>query len=205
MTPQETLDSLKNTTNSRSHRALDAIYEICTEQIEMGESDFSFSTIAKLGEKRHVPKAQSIRNKTGEPYRTLINSFAKSCNNKSLKKSLRVNTTEDEWIERIKDANIKLLVKIQAAELKNAQRLIKEFLPINKVIEVNDFPGRKENKENDALSSLERNALEYLLTPEFLEKEKLTIGKRGEMTNANGKVTFRIATVDAIKKALEFL
>lgn len=202
MTPQETLDNLKKTTNPRSHRALNAIYDVCLEQLEMGGGDFSFSTIARLGENRNVPKAQSIRNKTGESYRTLINSFAKSSSKKFLKKHSKDNSAEEDWIERIKDPNIKLLVKMQAAELKNVQKLNREILPINRVIEVNDCPGKKENVK---LTNLERRALEYLLSLEFLEKGHLTVGEDGQMTSANGKMIFKVATVDAIKKALEFL
>ncbi len=51
--------------------------QICTEQQERGIGyDFSISTIAKLGNNSGVPKAQSIRNKTGEKYRALIQCFA---------------------------------------------------------------------------------------------------------------------------------
>jgi hypothetical protein len=198
MTPEETLDNLKKTVSSRSLRSLDAIYEVCKEQLETGVNDFSFSTIAKIGEKRGVPRAQSIRNKTGESYRILINSFAKSTNNKPLK----VSRKEEDWIERIEDPNTKLLVRIQAAELKDAQKLIKEFVPINTVIEVNDFSGEKSDFR---LSNLERRALEYLLSPDFQEKAQLTIGDQGQFLTSDGKIMFKVATLDAIKKALEFL
>lgn len=59
-----------------------AIYDICMEQQERGIYDFSISTIAKLGCKRRVPQAQSIRNKTGEKYRALIQAFADSTSSK---------------------------------------------------------------------------------------------------------------------------
>ncbi|MGZ3733269.1 MAG: gamma-mobile-trio protein GmtX, partial [Parachlamydiaceae bacterium] len=174
----------------------------CKEQLEMGGKDFSFSTIAKLGAKRGVPMAQSMRNKTGESYRILINSFVKSSNEKSSGKTLKDNSAKDDWIECIKDPNLKLRVRKLAVDLKNAQKQNKEMMPINGVIEINDFPVKKENV---SLSNFEREALEYILSPEFLEKGQLTVEKQGHMIAANGRVVFKVATVDAIKKALEFL
>ncbi|MGZ3747932.1 MAG: gamma-mobile-trio protein GmtX [Pseudobdellovibrionaceae bacterium] len=199
MTPEETLNELKKKTNSRSHRTLDAIYEVCEEQLQKGMTDFSIPNIANLGQKRGVPKAQSIRNATGESYKTLIRSFAEST---ASKKSLNVKRMEDDWIERISDPNTKLLVRKQAAELTEMKKLQKEFLPINAVIEVSDFSRKK---ESIGLTDIERRALEYLLSPEFQEKEQLTVGKQGQMETADGRIMLRVATIDAIKKALEFL
>ena len=76
MKPEELLNKLKVGSSLKIQQSLDAIYEICTEQQERGIHDFSISTIAKLGNNRGVPKAQSIRNKTGEKYRALIQCFA---------------------------------------------------------------------------------------------------------------------------------
>ncbi len=156
MTPQEMLEKLKKTTNSRSHRALDAIFEVCEQQVEQGINDFSYTTIARLGEKRGVPKAQSIRNATGEPYRVLIQSFADSFG----KQKIRVTSREDDWIKRIQDPNTKLLVRIQEAELRSLNKKLKEILPINSVIEVNDISTADQIQK---LSDLERKSLEFLI------------------------------------------
>lgn len=203
MSPEETLERLKKTVHSRSHRSLEAIFEVCKEQLDKREGDFSYATIAKLGEKRGVPRAQSIRNKTGEAYRTLIDAFAKSIPAKAPK----LTRADDDWIDRISDPSAKLLVRMQAAELKNVQRKLKEFLPINSVIHINDFsPEAQEHKFSDT----ERRALEYLVSAEFLQDVerklgKLTIGQQGQMMNDKEELVFKIATVDAIKKALKFL
>ena len=76
MTPADLLEELKQGVTNRTAITLDAIYEVCTEQLERGIHDFSIATIARLGTKRGVPRAQSLRNKTGERYRALIQSFA---------------------------------------------------------------------------------------------------------------------------------
>lgn len=66
MKPKVLLDKLKETVSPKAIKTLDAIYEICLEQEKRGVYDFSVATIARLGYKRGVPKAQSLRNKTGK-------------------------------------------------------------------------------------------------------------------------------------------
>lgn len=63
MKPEELLEKLKEKATPRASRTLEAIYEICKEQEQRGLDDFAIATIARLGHKRGVPKAQSIRNK----------------------------------------------------------------------------------------------------------------------------------------------
>ena len=69
MKPAELLEKLKETASPKGSKTLDAIYEICIEQEQRGLGDFSVATIARLGHKRGIPKAQSLRNKSGESYR----------------------------------------------------------------------------------------------------------------------------------------
>lgn len=76
MNPEELLEKLKQGASAKVKETLDAVYEVCKEQQERGINDFSIATIAKLGSKRGVPKAQSIRNKSGEKYKALIVAFA---------------------------------------------------------------------------------------------------------------------------------
>jgi len=198
MTPQETLEKLKTTTSERCHRSLELIYEVCLEQQKSGINNFSVANIAKVGQSRGIPKAQSIRNSTGDAYRTLIDSFSKSNGKKTSTFSARHN----DWIEKIKDSNIKLLVRSQEADLKKAEKLIREFIPIKSIIEVTDFT---EETPYTPLSELERRALEHILSPEFEKKLNLTKGKQGQMTINNSELLFKVATIDAINKALEFL
>ena len=77
MNPEELLNKLKHGSSLKIQQSLDAIYEVCIEQQERGIQDFSVSTIANLGFNRGVPKAQSIRNMTGEKYRATSKSLVK--------------------------------------------------------------------------------------------------------------------------------
>ncbi|MCK7553247.1 gamma-mobile-trio protein GmtX [Marinobacter goseongensis] len=201
MKPEELLEKLKEKATPRASRTLEAIYEICKEQEQRGLDDFAIATIARLGHKRGVPKAQSIRNKTGEPYRALLQSFAE--HHKSDKPPMNPKG-EDDWIEEIGNAKHKLLARIQAAELAAANKKLREFVPPGTRIEVRDYQNEAA-AEDRPLSPLERRALEYLISDEFLGKWGFSLSEYGEIIDSSGNVVLRPATVDAVKKALTYL
>lgn len=199
MAPEELLIELKIDVKLKVEQTLQAIYEVCTEQKNRGLSDFSFSTIARLGEGRGVPKAQSIRNKTGEPYRALIKCFEDNVDQKKAKN--KVYKGKLDWIEEIEDIRLKILVSHQAAQLAEAKRTIKEFTPPDMVININDGLG----VQTDFFTPLEKTALEYLVSNEFIEKWQFKKGIHGDVLNENDERVFKIATIDAIEKALKNL
>ena len=163
MDPRELLEQLEKTASPKVCRTLQAIYEVCNEQRERGSSDFSFTTIARLGEKRGVPRAQSIRNAAGANYRALIESFAVGS-----PKEVRKTTTPvgEAWISELPTARHRLLVKILISELEAAKRLIKEVVPPNLEIYVDD----RASKASFKLDESERRALEYLLSDDFMKR-----------------------------------
>ncbi|EKO3837276.1 TPA: gamma-mobile-trio protein GmtX [Vibrio harveyi] len=204
ITPEQVLSQLKKKASSRVQNSLDAVFTICKEQQERGLSDFSYSTIARLGKGRGVPAAQSIRNKTGESYRTLIASF-----NSSTKDQPRParNTSKGKmhaWIDELDDPVVKLQANILYAQKKEAERLLNEVVPISQVIEV--FDNVDVSVASIKLTELERSALEYLISREFLRRHQLELGKNGSIVSTDTqKSFFPVATLDAIKKALQNL
>lgn len=76
MNPEELLNKLKLAHHLKFSNPLMQSMRYVLNNRNVGIHDFSISTIAKLGNNRGVPKAQSIRNKTGEKYRALIQCFA---------------------------------------------------------------------------------------------------------------------------------
>ena len=100
VSPEEILVKLKENASARARKTLDAIYEICDEQRQRGVSDYSIVTIARLGYKRGVPRAQSLRNKTAESYRALISAFEDNAPPKNISK---VKKTDKDWIEEIEN------------------------------------------------------------------------------------------------------
>lgn len=201
MTPKELLEKLKKNASSKVQETLDSIYQICLEQQERAINDFSIATISRLGQKRGVPKAQSIRNKSGEKYRALIQSFAETS---PVKNVTELPKRDEDWIDEISNPKHKLLAKIQASELRAAKQQLKEILPPNLRIDVYDHKNAPDLTEHK-LSDLERRALEYLLSDSFKRKWYLTENEYGELVDSNNSPIFKIATLDAIKKALEYL
>ncbi len=166
MKPEEILVELKRKASPRTQKTLDAIYKICQEQEKRGQFDFSIATISRLGYERGVPKAQSLRNVTGEKYRALISAFEEIHKNKKPKTQFN---SEHDWIEEINNPKHKILARIQAAELAAANKLITEIVPPGSRIEVRDYQNQI-IENGDKFSDLERRALEYLISADFLGK-----------------------------------
>ena len=143
-------------------------------------------------------KNQSLRNKSGESYRTLHRSFEDG----STKKKQRDKTrAEDDWIEEIENPKHKLLARIQASELAAANKNLREFVPPGTRIDVKDY--QNDNSDIDgSFTEQERRALEYLISVQFLATQQFSISEYGEVIDGNSAVVLKAATVDAVKKAL---
>ena len=202
MNPEELLNKLKHGSSLKIQQSLDAIYAVCIEQLERGIQDFSVSTISNLGFNRGVPKAQSIRNKTGEKYRALIQCFADASSQKP--NSIKPSQTDNAWIEEIQNPKHQLLVRIMASELKEAQQMISEIIPPKQRIDIYDHKNMMPN-ESFKLSDQEVRALQYLLSTDFQKKWNLKPTHFGELVDESNKPVFKVSTLDALHKALEYL
>ena len=201
MNPEELLHKLKHGSSLKIQQSLDAIYEVCIEQQERGIQDFSVSTISNLGFNRGIPKAQSIRNKTGEKYRALIQCFSDSSQTTKLTK---LSQTDNAWIEEIQNPKHQLLVRIMASELKEAHQMIREIVPPKQRIDIYDHKNMISD-ESFKLSDQEVRALQYLLSTDFQKKWNLKPTHYGELVDDSNKPVFKVSTLDALRKALEYL
>lgn len=202
MTPEDMLEELKRNSSDKVQFTLDAIYEVCKEQADRGIFDFSISTISKLGCKRGVPKAQSIRNKTGEKYRALISCFTEAQSHKRpLKKSSK---SELSWIDEISNPKHQLLARIMASELREAKQIAQELVPPKQRIEIFDYRNAA-LQDAPKFTEQEKRALEYIISDRFKDKWDLKENEYGEYVDGRGVSVFKVSTTDAIRKALEFL
>ena len=199
MSPQELLEELKSRATAKQSKTLDAIFAVCQEQLDRGARDFSYSTISRIGAAHGIPKAQSIRNKTGEIYQSLIKCFVAQLKDQG--KPVRRRASDD-WIDDIADPKIRFLVSKQQAELIEAKRLVREIVPPGTTIIVDD---RKGAIAQHRLTDVERRALEFLASEEFLKEWGYIAGDRGEVMDSEGNRLFKPATLDALKKALQYL
>lgn len=202
MTPEDLLKELKKDSSLKVQQSLDNIYEICSEQQERGVHDFSISTISKLGFNRGVPKAQSIRNKSGDKYKALIQCFTDIASQKPRLK--KTSQSENQWIEEIQNPKHQLLVRIMASELKEAQQMIREIIPPKQRIDIYDHKNMIPN-QSFKLSEQEVRALQYLLSTDFQKKWNLKPSPFGELVDESNKPVFKVSTLDALRKALEYL
>lgn len=198
MTPEEMLKHLKQDANPRTCRTLDAIYIVCNEIRKVNSINFSYANVANLGKGKGCPSAQSIRNKSGEKYQILIQSFSESAKIDGLKKENK----KEGWIEAIDDPKLRLMVRMQAAEIKKLKAILSEIVSPSKEIVVREG---KMVVETERLSNLERSALEHLISDDFFREWKFKKGERGEICDEKGLRIFPVATVDAIEKALNNL
>src|SRR5690554_2654423 len=205
MNPEELLTTLQKGSSKKIQETLAAIYNVCIEQKERGVNDYSYTTIARLGSGRGVPKAQSIRNSSGAKYRALIQAFADDA--ASLPSTKNIAKKELDWIEEIQNPKHKLLAKIMASELKEAKKIVDEMIPPNQRIEVFDYKNVSPEQKGKGyhLTDQEARALTYLLSDEFLRKWDFQTTQYGEVLDAKGNIIFKAATIDAIRKALNFL
>ena len=205
MDPKAMRDHLKTLTKAKTHATLDAIYEVCQAQVTRGLSDFSVTTIARLGEGRGVPKAQSIRNATGAHYRALIESFAAAHPPIIDKKKV---TKADAWIEEIPSVRHRQLVYILLSQLNEARNLIRDFVPPGSEIYVDDRRGVShpgDERGTHRLDNVERRALEYILSEDFMKKWNFKKGDKGDVLDEGGTRVLKPATINAIDKVLRYL
>ena len=193
MKPEELYSKLKESASTRTRKSLDAIYITCSEQRDRKGVDFSYAMIARLGAVYGTPAYQSIRNKTGEQYRALIDAFAAEVPKKN--DPIAGPYT---WIENLPDTS-KLLARMLLAELKAEQRKLRELIPPNKVYEVDS---RNAPSTNFKLSTTERQALEYLKSDRFLQEHNLRKGSRSDILGPNDEPLFKPGTLSALEKAL---
>ncbi|RAI71903.1 hypothetical protein DOZ80_08705 [Pseudomonas fluorescens] len=198
MTPDEMLAHLKDRA-PRQKATLDAVFAVCQEQIERGVADFSFSTIARMGAGRGVPKVQSIRNKTGDNYRMLIKCFEGSA---GARKRIPKAKSADAWVDEIEDARLRLMANITLSKLKEAERLNRELIPPGMEIRIDDRGG---SHFQSSLTPVERRALEHLISEEFFTAWRLKPGGKGTVVDEQGKVVFKPGTLDALTKILNSL
>lgn len=200
MNAKDFLDQIKKDSSNRVQQSLDAIYHVCLTQLKNGATDFSYSTISRIGQDEGVPRAQSIRNKSGEKYQQLIAYFKKEAENKNPKK---LNRTDEDWVEKITDPTTKILVRQLIHENKRLKSELNEIIPPNSLIEIRDH--RSDDDHVKKLEDFERRALESLLSERILNKLSLTIDSMGAYRDINNKIVFPIGTAMALKKLIKNL
>ncbi len=212
MTPDELLDLFKAKSNTRKQRSLDIINEICREQVERGSKDFSIATIGRLSVEKSGPSPQTIRNKGGDDFRSLIASWAEHSKGATKKPPKIQESGISSILGKISDPAVRSIVgSILAtnAKLQREVNLLKQQAEI--VIDRRTIP-LSTTKQQDAqligitesLTTTELTALSHAISTELMEQEGWTIEKSGRVVNNLGRTIFRAGYTSAIRKFLKY-
>lgn len=207
--PAEVLQQLKaGAKSSRTVKSLNIIYEVCQEQYDRGSSDFSYSMIGALSEKKGGPKAQPIRNATGAAYRTLVASwekFSKGTIGKA--RPARNQGLDADVLSMIDDPVLRILVQNYISEnkkLRNENQVLKIAAKEKIII---DMSGGLQSRVEVVMAvgfllQQEVAALRNAISPEFFRKHGWTVNEQTGAVNRGALPVFSPGYVTAITKIL---
>ena len=193
---------LKDSSASVSNKLIE-INRICKEQLERGSSDYSIATIGRIAESENVLKTQTIRNKTGEKYKTLIDAWAKSYSVPQQKKL----TEHSSWIDQIPDAQTKWLVRDMQNELTRLRGEVNLLKSVDRNIYINTGKALPKKPEESTgvlsiLSTPDYEALVNGISDENIESSGLIKGELGEIKNSDGINVMPFGFITAIEKII---
>ena len=210
--PDELFAQLYENASTRKKRTLKLIHETCRKQSESNIKDFSIGTIARLIADNGGPSEQGLRNKNGQDYRALINTWAKYSNVSTKKpKTAKTSGINDEILANVSDPTTRALVGILMAENKKLKRensLLKQQTtltidmrkPKDKNIGVNQNTVLLPSSHD--LTEMELNALRDAISDEFMQHRGWTVDKYGRVKE-KGIQVYKPGYVNAIKKVLK--
>lgn len=190
--------------SSRSRKSLEALHNVCREHYSSGAVDFRIATIAKLGANCGVPSAQTIRNKTGEPYRAVINAWQALGDQKKKEIKDRITPTgKYDWVDDVSNPTHRYLILDLIAQVRHLKAENKGFASIKKLeIDCRSVAETAFESQVPSFLNHELDALKEVISDDFLIRQGWVKGERGSIKDQTGKVVFRNGFVDVIKKVL---
>lgn len=194
--------------SNKSTQSLKLINEICLEQLQSGEKNFSLANIGEISSQKGGPSTQAIRNKTGYLYRDLIKIYYESIDQP---KPSAIRSNKHDWVDQIESQTVRWLVRDLISD---KSKLIAEVNQLkvdllNAEIPIQVFSKNAPNSGYPILSiknfykESELNALKTAIDPNYLDRKGLRIGTLGKIEDLTGNVIFKPGFVDSIKKVLE--
>ncbi|MDX2370471.1 MAG: gamma-mobile-trio protein GmtX [Colwellia sp.] len=182
--PEEMFEHLIKGASSRVVKGLTILHKVCNEQSERGSTDFTIATIGRLTEDAGSIKVQTIRNKTGNKYQALIESWSEF--KKPLKIAKGKIKEQDAWINDISSPRIQWLVRdLMAEKSRLIGQLQKAKMKAN--IHIDMRPIRnvsiKSNSPNPILTPVQRKALAHAI-------DEATLRRNHWLKDDNGRVYF---------------
>ncbi|NCO44933.1 MAG: hypothetical protein GW890_00080 [Vibrio sp.] len=207
---REAYEAILNKANSnKSKKSLALINEICLEQLQSGEKNFSISNIGAISTIKGGPNTGAIRNKTGHLYKDLIKVYAESIDKPKLPVAKR---NEHGWVDNIESSTARWLVRDLISDksklLAEVNQLRADLLNAEVPIQLynkGDLSSKSQTfhqKTNFTISEI--NSLKFSIDPSYLKMKELIVGQHGRIEDLNtGKVIFKPGFVQAIEKILD--
>ena len=178
--PNEVFDMLTNEADSRRVKSLTILHTTLREYMELGGDNFSIRVIAKLSAKNGGPKEQSIRNKTGDAFKTLISSWENYARKKDVAKpkssEIRINrntgSSAKEILKFIDDPVLRSIIEIVIAERDlylRENKLLKKSTEL--VLDRRVSKGDNEPQNEYKLTSYEIDALKSAVSDDFFSRQ----------------------------------
>ncbi|WP_373660267.1 gamma-mobile-trio protein GmtX [Acinetobacter baumannii] len=212
------LEDLKRDKTQRTQNSLDQLNALLEKRFNAGEKDFSIATIGRASKADGGVGEVSIRNKTGEHFRRLIDVWASKAHT-TMKKppashSRKRETPSDiELLKKLDDPAMRAVFGQIIAEknrLKAENRILKQNTEVILDMRPNQLINVKQAQQevqivpalNGILVKSEIEALEDAINEENMANRGWTISKYGAVKDENNRPLFKTGFVSAIKKVL---
>lgn len=212
------LEDLKSGKASRTQDSLDKLNALLEARFNAGEKDYSIAAIGRVSKAEGGVGTVSIRNKTGEHFRLLIDSWATKANTTMKKppvpQSRKLDTPSDmDLLKRLDDPAMRAVFGQIIAE-KNKLKAENRILKQNAEVVVDMRPNRviqaeQVHQEVEVLPSLDGvllqadiEALKDAINEDKMAQRGWTVSKYGAVKDEHGRRLFKNGFVLAIQKVL---
>ena len=212
------LDDLKMGKSQRTIDSLDKLNILLESRFKEGEQDYSIATIGRLSKAENGIGTVSIRNKSGEHYRLLIDAWATRANTTMKKPPAPHSRKHDipsdmELLKHLDDPALRAVFGQIIAEknkLKSENRILKQNIEVNIDMRPNKIAPINQNSQvvqvlpslSGMLLDSDIEALQDAIKEEKINKLGWTVSKYGAIKDEVGRTLFKTGFVLAIQKVL---
>ena len=214
--PDAVFAALKAKANARKQRHLTVLHTLLREQQAQGQVQFTYAYVGRLSGDRGGPKLQTIRNKAGEDYRTLIEAWRVYARKGRVTSDAESKVVADETVLQDIDnprlrAHMGFIVS-ERNQLRREVHLLRAHAKIT--VDMRPLPGVGRVDGKNVIQVLEPTAhfteseleaLRAALSPAFLEQQHWAEDADGrivDLSTSKRRVLFQVGFTHAIRKIL---
>jgi len=201
------------TANAQKKKSLDVIYKVLQVLAKTPGAALSIAEVARRSKAAGGPKEQTIRNKSGQDYRLLIESFSHEYRESLVPASKRSGprsgsgrVTDIDLLSKIDDPALRAVIGRVFAErkaLRNEINLLKKNANITVSLCREVASQTLTQTVRSPLTDSEVIALEHAVSAEKMTEEKWSITSYGGVKNESQQVVFKPGFVNALNKVIE--